>query len=394
MRVAIIAFGFSGSTLPLVKRLSKLGFLVDCYYLIVSGTSSIEALDLGRRFWLPKMETLSNKELPQLFYYFDSSYVRVNLMVIVKRRHKLEQLGVHIIPKINEFLIKRFCERINSKAYDFINIVGHTGEIELFNNCLKNNKLCFSIHEVVKNHMDSNILNPYIRFLEKTNAPIIVHSEKSKKDILLCGKFNAQLVHKIYFGPFETYHQFKIPTASVEPYLLFIGHIHPYKGLNVLYEAMSYVKILNLGIKIVVAGNGNDDTIRKMKNDSSFIVVNRYLSNSELVSYVSNCKAVVCPYLSASQSGVIQTASVFSKPVIVTDVGAFPEMVSNYENGIIIPPNDPKSLANAIVEIFTNSDLYTQLSSNMSQYTQYHPDFNWDNIAKEYLDKIFILDEI
>ena len=64
---------------------------------------------------------------------------------------------------------------------------------------------------------------------------------------------------------------------------------------------------------------------------------------------------VLAPYRIEAQSGVALTAFHFARPVIATTVGGLPEIIDG-SNGILIPPEDPSALANAIDTFFTTCD--------------------------------------
>ena len=68
--------------------------------------------------------------------------------------------------------------------------------------------------------------------------------------------------------------------------------------------------------------------------------------------FFAACDLVVLPYESATQSGVIQVAYSFRKPVLVTNVGGLPDVVSDDKTGFIVEPFDSKALADAIERYF------------------------------------------
>jgi glycosyltransferase involved in cell wall biosynthesis len=59
---------------------------------------------------------------------------------------------------------------------------------------------------------------------------------------------------------------------------------------------------------------------------------------------------VVLPYRDATQSALVGHAYYFRKPVIVTRTGALPEYVVEGETGWVVPPGDPKALAETLRE--------------------------------------------
>jgi glycosyltransferase involved in cell wall biosynthesis len=391
MKIAIIGYGFSGSTLPLAKALASENYIIDCYYLINSGTSELEALDLGKRHWIPMLKKLDSTN--EVFEYLQSKYIRIFTMTIFRRIYKIEKYQFRLIWLVNKWIIKKYCRQIIKEKYDYINIVGHSEEIKLFNNCLNTVKIIHSVHEVFDNHFsEKKKINSNIKFLLNNKYPVVIHSEKSKQDLLGYFEVDKSILFKINFGQFESYAIFDKKDANItkkKNYLLFFGHILPYKGLNILYDAIQIVKN-RININVVVAGDGHDTILTKMKKDPHFEIINHYLSNTELVYLIKNCKAVVCPYLSASQSGITQTTSLFGKPVIATDVGAFSETITNGINGILISPNNPTVLANAIISMFKEEKMYSDFCYNLLHYSEFNKMFDWKEIASEYKNKLFI----
>jgi glycosyltransferase involved in cell wall biosynthesis len=61
---------------------------------------------------------------------------------------------------------------------------------------------------------------------------------------------------------------------------------------------------------------------------------------------------VVLPYVSATQSGIVQIAYQFDKPVIATDVGGLAEVVLNEKTGFIVPPQRPTAVAHAVLRFY------------------------------------------
>ena len=58
------------------------------------------------------------------------------------------------------------------------------------------------------------------------------------------------------------------------------------------------------------------------------------------------------PYVSATQSGIVQIAYNYDRPVVTTNVGGLPEVVHDGRTGYLVPPGDPGALAAAIARFF------------------------------------------
>lgn len=166
--------------------------------------------------------------------------------------------------------------------------------------------------------------------------------------------------------------------------ILFFGRISPYKGIEYLCEAMKIVHNVIPDATLTIAGGGKMyfDTTEYEK--LTYIdIQNHYIEMDELAEYICKCKLCVCPYTDATQSGVVMTAFSLYKPVVSTDVGALSETIIHGENGILVPPKDPQSLADGIIKILQDNDLYNKMKANIrNEY--FDGAHGWQSIAKEY----------
>ena len=81
-------------------------------------------------------------------------------------------------------------------------------------------------------------------------------------------------------------------------------------------------------------------------------IVDEYVPDEKVGRYFSAADAVVLPYKSATQSGIVQIAYQLDRPVICTDVGGLAEVVRDGETGFVVPPDDPAALAEAVVRYY------------------------------------------
>jgi len=145
--------------------------------------------------------------------------------------------------------------------------------------------------------------------------------------------------------------------------ILFFGYIRKYKGLGVLLEAIRSAIVsrhLNHILLLVVGEFYENEAAYRAQVEALGITsavrfVARYVAQREVATFFSAADVVVLPYLSATQSGIMQIAFNFDRPVIVTRVGGLAEVVADGKTGIIVPPNDPEALANALRRFYTES---------------------------------------
>ena len=110
--------------------------------------------------------------------------------------------------------------------------------------------------------------------------------------------------------------------------------------------------------KLVVVGEFYEDSgpyrslAARLELGEAVRFEDRYVGNEEVESYFVASDLVILPYVSATQSGIVQIAIAFDRPVVVTDVGGLPEAVVPEKTGFVVPPRDPDALARAIVRFF------------------------------------------
>ena len=139
--------------------------------------------------------------------------------------------------------------------------------------------------------------------------------------------------------------------------LLFFGYIRPYKGLSHLLEAMGLLRE-RIDARLLIVGEFYEDRepymqlVERWGLSERVRFADRYVGNEEVQSYFTACDLVLLPYISATQSGIAQSARAFDRPFIVTRVGGLPEVVSEGRTGFIVPPANPGAMADSIVEFF------------------------------------------
>lgn len=155
------------------------------------------------------------------------------------------------------------------------------------------------------------------------------------------------------------------PTAArallgVDPgarWLLFFGLIRPYKGLDLLLEALAIAR-RTVDVRLLVAGEVYGDPaplhaqIARLGLQDAVHLTLRYLANEEVTVWMAASDVVVVPYRHATQSGIVQVAYAAGRPVITTAVGGLPEVVAAEHSGLLVPPEDPVALAAAIVRFY------------------------------------------
>ncbi len=142
---------------------------------------------------------------------------------------------------------------------------------------------------------------------------------------------------------------------------LFVGRLHPYKGLDVLLRALSMLEAEGTRARVIVGGSGVHERLVPAGLASVEVRAGE-LPDEELRDLIGKCSAVLLPYERANQSGVLATAFRSGRPVIASRVGSFAEYVRDGVNGVLVPPGDPRALATAISRVSEGPEIARDLA--------------------------------
>lgn len=229
----------------------------------------------------------------------------------------------------------------------------------------KKTKILSICHNIIP-HESKPGDKPFTRYFFKSVDYFILLSEKVKDDLLAIKKDAkySVLFHPVYssFGkPVDkkaARERLELPDAKT---ILFFGIIRDYKGLDTLLKAV-YELESQIRINTVVAGEFYTDEkkyqeqIDELDIRDSIYLFNKFIPSSEVKYFFSAADLVVLPYKSATQSGIVQIANNFYKPVVATKVGGLTEIVKEGKTGYLVEPEATKELAGAIIKFFRNNN--------------------------------------
>jgi glycosyltransferase involved in cell wall biosynthesis len=109
----------------------------------------------------------------------------------------------------------------------------------------------------------------------------------------------------------------------------------------------------------------------------------RFITDSELPAYFQRADLVVLPYREIDQSGVLFTALAFGKPLLLSDVGGFPEIAATGA-ARIVPAGDAGALRGALEELLGDPVALAELASRARDAAA--GQYGWSTIARRTLD--------
>ncbi|WP_434730807.1 glycosyltransferase family 4 protein [Thermogladius sp. KZ2Tp1] len=168
-------------------------------------------------------------------------------------------------------------------------------------------------------------------------------------------------------------------------YVLYVGRLHPLKGIDVLLRAMRIV-VSKVDLRLVIAGTGDKrpyvELARSLGVDK-YVLFPGFISEEDKVGAIDGSVCVVLPSISdyvEVYPMVISEAWARSKPVIASSVGGIPYRVKHMVNGLLVPPRDPKALAEAMIALVQDRELSVRLGMEGRKSV-----FTWDEIVSKLL---------
>jgi len=266
--------------------------------------------------------------------------------------------------------------------YDVVHIQEHLPTFFLFIPMLKlrKKKICWTLHDVEIFSPTTGISGKMrLLFLRIVSQPclmtkfagnIIVHAESLKKQLVAKGVDENKIYVVRHFDYRYLLEDNLLHTKFEEElsnnYVLFLGNIAPWKGVDVLIEAAKVVRT-QVGKKfdLVIAGEPYEgyENIPFFEGldekDYGYIkILRRYITSPEICGIISKSSFLVLPYnntFQSSASGVVPLAYTFSKPVIVSNVPSLVEYVEHGKTGFIFETNNSGQLANYIIQLVDDS---------------------------------------
>jgi len=184
---------------------------------------------------------------------------------------------------------------------------------------------------------------------------VIVHTHSGRQTLIARG-LDARKIHVIPHGPLQLKCK---PRQRLRrdwrwTFVLF-GEIKPYKGLDILVEALALLPVhLRCQARVIVAGRPRmalDEIIARIEAlglRSIVELIPRRLSHQEVADLLAEADCFVFPYREIDASGVYFLTKPLGKWAIASRVGIFAEDLTDGVDGALIPCGDPQALAGAL----------------------------------------------
>ncbi len=367
---------FADCDFPLIRELQRMGHDVRYYIPIASYNLKSTLLNLDKIY--PHTGIYPATVYEGFNVYKDE--IDLSKVYVVNQKYKQKYHPLNLL------LMLRLVIHFIMQRADIIHL---TKEPSLITNLLYllKRKLVLTVHDPFLHSSSYNKKWEKRRMKAYKKIKKLVLLNKTQIDSFI-DYYNIPKSHVFInkLGAYDSISRIKPQELNVaQPYILFFGGISKYKGLDYLMEAMLKVHKKHPNLRLVIAGGGRLwFDIEKYKKYSCFEFRHYYVNVEELAGLLRGCEFSVCPYRDATQSGVVQTALSMGVPLIVTNVGALPEVVTDGEYGMVIEPNNVDAIFNAICDLYEDKLKLSQMRKNIKD--SWFPSMSWTPIAKQYVE--------
>jgi glycosyltransferase involved in cell wall biosynthesis len=256
--------------------------------------------------------------------------------------------------------------------------------------------LVLTAHDILPREPRAGQVRAQARVYARFDA-IVVHSEHGRERLEREAGVPRERVHVIPHGALEHLRPgagpsssgalvelraargSAVPRDSTVPLVLFFGLLRPYKGLDVLIDAWRGVEDAELGI-VGMPRMDTEPLHAAAAPNVSF--VERFISDPELRAVLQAASIVVLPYLEIDQSGALFAALAAGKPLLLSDVGGFPDL-ARAGAARVVPAGDASALHHALVELLADPAALDRMSRRARELCE--GEYSWDAIARRTL---------
>jgi glycosyltransferase involved in cell wall biosynthesis len=253
--------------------------------------------------------------------------------------------------------------------------------------------LVTSIHgaDVFRNGTLSGKLPWPIKLILRASSLIVAPSQQCRKYLVnalpdVAGR--TRFIHNgVDLDRFDKSPQ-QIPEQRCGRYILCVSACKQQKALDVLIDAFKIVSESLPSFNLVVVGDGplrqELEALTDSLNLKQRIQFLGYQTAAQVANLLHGCELFVLPSRFETFGIAVLEAMACRKPVVATTAGGIPEIIKNSQNGILVEPDDPAALAEAMLLLLKDPGLQQTIAKNGRATVE--TKFRWESTGRAYED--------
>ncbi len=165
--------------------------------------------------------------------------------------------------------------------------------------------------------------------------------------------------------------------------LLFVGRPEKRKGLKYALGAFRRIHKADPRSRLIVVGGGSFERYKRIIGPEENVVFRSNVPYAELPRYHRSADVFCSPATGNESQGIALMEAMAAKlPVVASNIEGFAGVITNEINGLLVPPKDDVALAEAILRLRDNPNLYEALAEQgQAQAARY----SWESVARRVL---------
>lgn len=149
-----------------------------------------------------------------------------------------------------------------------------------------------------------------------------------------------------------------------ETIILTIAALHPRKGLKYLIKAYKEIYEQKNDTRLIIIGEGPEkNELKKLAKKLKIADHIEFLGHQENISRIlKTCDIFVLPSIKEAFGLVLLEAMAAQLPIVATNVGGIPEIIEDRKTGFLVPPQDSRALAQALLMLINNKALREKIA--------------------------------
>ncbi len=223
----------------------------------------------------------------------------------------------------------------------------------------------------------------FLQITLKKATKIICSSDFVRKTIMK--RYKNKVITITPAVDIKKYHPTKLNRKLSVLFVAGLNAFEKYKGLTILLDALKQIKKNIPDTQLVIVGDGNyrqyyENLACELDLERNVVFKGR-LYGKKLVEEYQKTTVCVLPTSNDNFPTVLIEAMACSTPVIGTSVGSIPDIINHLDNGLLIPPQDSKALADALLTLLNNKSLSEKMGRN--GYTKIKENLTWEHQSKK-----------
>ncbi len=258
-------------------------------------------------------------------------------------------------------------------------------------------KIIYTAHNILPHDSGKKYYETYSK-VYKLCDQLICHTNKTALELEDKFKIESQKINVIPHGPLfdniqninqnEARKKLNLPDKKT---VLILGFLRPYKGIEFLLKSWKKLTSeINEPLNLIIAGEGKKEYkskilkyIEELGVENSVTTKFQFIDADDVAAYHFAADLVVFPYKDIDQSGALYSAMATKRPIVVTSVGGFKEVVQDGVNGYLINYGDTNELAKKMSIMLRDRHICRRFVEKNKELLD--TKYSWDRIADETL---------